>query len=127
VSDPDFEETMAPVEEVDKRRIVSYAAVEAMLVYAHRGDVAKMEAMLDQARSHDFVQPNIYTEAAERLLQVYGDTGDVVAACSAMEDVVAAQPDEAVFFQWYGYGTTRMTVDRVCPLDPPVEGESPEL
>lgn len=127
VDNPNFEDTMAPVEEVDKRRIVSYAAAEAMLVYAHRGDTAQMEAMLEQARRYDFVEPTIYTQAAERLLQVYRETGDVVEACSAMEDVVAQRPDEAVFFQWYGYGTTRLTLDGVCPLDTPSEGESPLL
>jgi hypothetical protein len=127
VNRPDFEDSMAPVEEVDKRRIVSYAAVEAMLVHAQRGDGAMMEAVLEQARSHDHVEPNVYTEAAERLMGVYGETGDVVEACAAMEEVVAQRPDEAVFFQWYGYNTARMTVDQVCPLDAPVEGESPQL
>ncbi len=127
VNDPDFEGSMAPVEEVDKRRIVSYAAVEAMLVHAHRGDVAAMEVLLDHVWAHDFMAPNVYTEAAERLLEVYSETGDALAACSAVEELVAAQAEEAVFFQWYGYNTTRMTVNDVCPLDPPREGESPEL
>jgi hypothetical protein len=127
VSNPNFEDTMAPVEEVDKRRIISYAAVEAMLVYAHRGDVAAMEGVLERARGYDFVQPNVYTEAADELLRVYGETENVVEACSAAEEVVAERPDEAIFFQWYGYGTARMTVDHVCPLDTPTEGESPQL
>jgi hypothetical protein len=127
LNNPNFEETMAPVEDVDKRRIISYAAVEAMLVHAHRGDVAQMEAVLDQVRSYDFMEPNVYTEAAERLLEAYGETGDVVEACAAMESVLAQRPDEAVFFQWYGYNTARITVDQVCPLDAPTEGESPQL
>ncbi len=127
VHDPDFEDAMVPVEEVDKRRIISYAAVEAMLVHAHRGDVAQMEAVLNEVQGIDFVEPNVYTEAAERLLDVYRDTGDVVEACAAMEDVVAQQPDQAVFFQWYGYNTARVTVDQICPLDPPTAGDSPQL
>ncbi|MFO7743068.1 MAG: hypothetical protein R6X31_12215 [Anaerolineae bacterium] len=127
VNNPDFEDSMVPVEEVDQRRIISYAAVEAMLVYAHRGDVAQMEAVLNQIRGYDFLEPNVYTEAAGRLLDVYRDTGDVVEACAAMEDLVAQQPDEAVFFQWYGYNTARITVDQICPLDPPAEGDSPQL
>ena len=127
VSDPDFDELMAPIEEVDKRRIVSYAAVQAMLVHAQRDDVAAMEAVLDQALSHGFVEPNIYTEAAERLLDVYRETADPVQACSAMQDVVAERPDEAVFFQRYGYNTERITVDQICPLTPPTEDESPQL
>jgi hypothetical protein len=127
VSNPSFEEILAPVEEVDKQRMVSYAAIEAMLVHAQRGDVAQMEATLDQVRHHDFMEPNVYTEAAERLLEVYSETGDAVEACSAMEDLVAQQPEEAIFFQWYGYGTERITVDQVCPLDAPEEGEQPQL
>jgi hypothetical protein len=127
VNNPDFEDSMVPVEEVDRRRITSYAAVEAMLVYAHRGDVAGMETVLDQTLEYNFVEPNVYIDAAERLLEVYRDTEDVFEACAAMEDVVAQQPDQAVFFQFYGYNTTRITVDQVCPLDPPSEGDSPQL
>lgn len=127
VEEPNFEDSMAPVEEVDKRRIVSYAAVEAMLVHAQRGDVEAMEALLEQVQGHAFMAPNVYAEAAETLLDVYRETEDALEACAAMEDVVAARVEEAVFFQWYGYNTTRMTVDEVCPLDAPREGESPEL
>lgn len=127
VEDPDFSEPMVPLEEVGKERIVSYAAVEAMLVHAKRGDVGAMEAVLAQARAHDFVVPNIYIEAAQRLIGVYEETGDVVASCAAMEDVVAERPEEAVFFEWYGYNTARMTVDQVCPFDDPQDGESPDL
>jgi len=127
VQDPDFSDSMVPIEEVGKERIVSYTAVEAMLVHAQRGDVEAMEAVLAQARAHDFVVPNIYTEAAQRLIGVYEETGDVVAACAAMEDVVAERPDEAVFFEWYGYNTARITVDQICPLDEPQDGESPDL
>ncbi|MFW6136211.1 MAG: tetratricopeptide repeat protein [Chloroflexota bacterium] len=127
VRNPDFEDAMVPVEEVDRRRIVSYVAVEAMLVHAHRGDVAQMEAVLNHVQGVDFVEPNVYTEAAEHLLDVYREAGDVVEACAAMEDVVAQRPDQAVFFQWYGYNTARITVDQICPLDPPTEGEAPQL
>lgn len=127
VEEPSFEEPMGPVEEVDQRRIISFAAVEAMLVHALRDDVDGMEAVLSRAREHAVVMDNIYTDAAERLIEVYRETGDAVQACSAMEDVVAADPDEAVFFQWYGYGTERMTLDDVCPLDAPSEGTSLEI
>jgi hypothetical protein len=86
-----------------------------------------MEAVLDQALEYDFAEPNVYTDAAERLLEVYRDTGDAVEACAAMEGVIARQPDQAVFFQFYGYNTTRITVDQACPLNPPTEGDSPQL
>jgi len=86
-----------------------------------------MEGILAEARTHDFMKSNVYTEAAQRLIGVYQETGDVLTACSAMEDVVAVRPDKAVFFAWYGYNTARMTVDQVCPLDAPSEGDSPDL
>ena len=127
VEDPDFADSMAPVEEVDKRRIISYGAVEAMLVHAHRGDAAQMEAVLERVRGYDFMAPNLYTEAAERLIEAYSESGDAVAACAAMEELVARRPDEALFFQWYGYNTARITVDQICPLDAPPAGESPQL
>lgn len=127
VEDPNFEGSMVPVEDVDKKRILSYAAVQVMLVHAHRDDVDAMERVLDRALRHDFVQPNIYTEAAERLLDAYTDTGDVTEACAAMQDIVAARPDEAVFFQWYGYNTQRITVEEICPLTAPTEDDAPEL
>ncbi len=127
VNDPDFDEPMAPVEEVDKQRIVSYAGVEVMLVHAQQGDVEAMEGVLEQLRRHDFMAPNIYLEAADTLLAVYRETGDPLAACSALEDYVDARAEEAAFFQWYGYNTTRMTVDEVCPLNAPRDGESPQL
>ncbi len=127
VNDPDFTDSMVPVEEVNKENIISYAAVEAMLVHAHRADVAQMESVLDLVRGHDVAGSNVYTAAAERLLEVYGETGDTVVACQAMEEVVAQRPDEAVFFQWYGYNTTRLTVDQICPLDAPTAGSSTEL
>ena len=127
LAEPDFSDTMYPVEDVDRRRIVSYAAVEAMLVYAHREDVGAMQNVLDQARGYAFYQPNPYSEAAERLLSVYRDTRDIAAACVAMEEVITDQPEEAVFFQEYGYNTERLTADQICPLNQPAEGESPQL
>ena len=127
LDNPDFSDTMFPVEEVDRRRILTYAAVEAMLVQAQRGELQAMEAALDRVRKFAFYQPNPYSEAAERLLAVYRDTGDVEAACTAVEEVITAQAGEAVFFQQYGYNTERLTADQVCPLDQPTEGESPEL
>jgi len=39
VEEPDFSDSMVPLEEVGEDRIVGYAAVEAMLVRAERGDV----------------------------------------------------------------------------------------
>ena len=118
---------MAPVEPLDKARILSYAAVEAMVVHALSGDIAAMEAVLTQVRDIPTVTENVYLDAARTLLTSYRETGDATAACAAMEDVIAGQDDPPVFFQWYGYGTERMTLDEVCPLDAPVAGETPQL
>ena len=124
---PTFEDTMAPVEPLDKARILSYAAAEAMLVHALAGDIEAMEAVLTQVRSIPDVAENVYLEAAEMLMQSYRETEDANSACEAMEDVIAGQTEPPVFFQWYGYGTERMTVDEVCPLDAPVAGDTPQL
>ena len=118
---------MAPVEPLDKARILSYAAAEAMLAQALTGDDTAMESVLDQARDIPEVTDNVYLNAAERLLTVYRETGDAVSACRAMEAVIAEQAEPPVFFQWYGYGTERLTVDDICPLDAPSTGEVPEL
>ena len=127
LDNPDFSDTMFPVEDVDRRRILTYAAVEVMLVQARRDDLPAMEAALDRVRELPFYEPNPYSEAAERLLTVYRGTQDLTAACAAVEEVITAQPGEAVFFQQYGYNTERLTADQVCPLDQPAEAESPQL
>jgi hypothetical protein len=61
------------------------------------------------------------------LLATYRETEDPVQACAAMEDVVAGRTDDAAFFNWYGYGTERLTLDQICPLDAPGDGETPQL
>ncbi|MGC9523404.1 MAG: FG-GAP repeat domain-containing protein, partial [Anaerolineae bacterium] len=124
---PNFTEIPAPVEPVDKARIVSYAGVEVMLVHALRDEPEAMAEVLAEVRAHELVTDTIYLEAAQTLLDVYRETGDAVEACAQMEEVVAADPERGVFFQWYGYGTERMTLDQICPLDPPREGASPDM
>jgi hypothetical protein len=132
VDDADFqseavENAMVPPEETNPARIVGYAVIEAMLVYAQQDDVAAMEDVLARTQIRSWIEPNVYLEAAEQLLSTYQQTEDPVQACAAMEDVVAGRAAEAVFFDWYGYGTERITVDDLCPLDAPDEGESPYL
>ena len=99
-------------------RIAGYATIEAMLVYAHRGDT---EAMTQahaglMARSHS-APDNPYPDAAWHLLEVYRQTGDVLVACQAMETFIVARAEDAEFFDWYGYGTERLPLDRLCLLD----------
>jgi len=127
VGSPDFSDTNYPVEDVDRRRIISYAAVEAMLVHAREGNLAAMEDIFNQAKGYAFFAPNAYSEAADRLLEVYRNTEDVMAACVAVEDLIAQQTQKAAFFQQYGYNTERLMVDQICPMNTPAEGESPQL
>jgi hypothetical protein len=98
-----------------------------MLAHALSGDLEAMEAVLARVRTMPEVTENVYLAAAQELLDVYQATGDAVSACAAMEDVIVGQAEPPVFFQWYGYGTERITVDQVCPLDAPAEGEQPQL
>ena len=99
-------------------RIVGYASIEAMLVYAQQGDA---DAMADVhasllARSHT-APDNPYPEAAWQLLEVYKETGDVLAACQSMETFLVERAEAAEFYEWYGYGTERLPQNQLCPLD----------
>jgi len=108
-------------------RIVGYATLEAMFVYAEWGDLEAMREVYVRLRlrSHSALN-DPYPEAAWRTLEVYEATGDPLAACLAAEQFIAERVEEAAFFEWYGYGTERLTVDRVCPLDR-AEEEGPPL
>jgi len=108
-------------------RIVGYATMEAMIVYAQRGDVAAMRQLqVGLISRSDSTPSNPYPDAATAMLEAYKATGDALAACVAAEDFIAAHVDTAAFFTWYGYGTERLTVERICPLDQAVES-GPEL
>ena len=108
-------------------RIVGYATLEAMFVYAQRGDVEAMRQVHASLlmRSHS-APDNPYPGAAWHTLEVYEATGDALAACLAAEEFVTARLEDASFFEWYGYGTERLTADRICPLDRAAE-EGPPL
>jgi hypothetical protein len=118
---------MVPPEEVKRGHIAGYAAVVNALAHLSMGEVEAAEAALARARALPYVEANVYLDAAEAMMASYDETGDLVTACSAMEGVVAERPDDATFFGWYGYGTERMTVDELCPLDEPAEGGSPQV
>ncbi len=108
-------------------RIVGYATLEAMFVYAQRGDVEAMRQVYTGLTVRSYSAPNDpYPDAAWRALEVYEATDDPLAACIAAEELIAARAADAVFFEWYGYGTERMTVDRICPLNQTTE-EGPSL
>ena len=122
-----FEDEMGFMDGWAHARITTYAAGEALIVYALQGDLPAMEELLFEVQLRSDLTPNVYSEAIRRVVDVYKETGDAPAACRALEAVAARQPDEAVFFQEYGYGTERMTLDQLCPLDAPPAQSEPEL
>jgi hypothetical protein len=73
------------LEPIDEARIVSYAGIEAMLVYAQQGDLAKMASILHEITARYTVAENPYLEAAERLFESYQETGDLLLACLQMD------------------------------------------
>ncbi|MBN2391604.1 MAG: hypothetical protein JXR84_12840 [Anaerolineae bacterium] len=108
-------------------RIVGYATLEAMFVYAQQGSVEAMRQAHAGLLSRSASAPNDpYPDAAWQVLQTYEATGDPLAACLAAEDFIAARAEDAAFFEWYGYGMERLTLDRICPLDHATE-EGPQL
>ena len=99
-------------------RIVGYATLEAMFVYAQQDDVEAMRQVHTNLIARSYNAPNDpYPGAGWYALEVYESTGDALAACLAAENFIAAHAEDAAFFEWYGYGTERLTVDRICPLD----------
>ena len=98
-------------------RIQSYAAIEAMLVYALRGEPQPMEALWRTVESNWAGADSVYVVAARDLWHTYQATRDVGAACAAAKQVVRTDLEHAPFFQYYGYAMERLTLDRFCPLD----------
>jgi hypothetical protein len=108
-------------------RIVGYATMEAMFVYAQRGDAAAMRQLHAGLLARSISAPdNPYPAAAGEALETYEATGDPLAACRAAEAFIAARVHDAAFFEWYGYGTQRLTADQICPLERAAE-EGPQL
>jgi len=108
-------------------RIVGYATLEAMFIYAQQGDVEAMRQVHAGLMLRSQSAPNNpYPDAVWRVQEVYEATGDPLAACIAAEEFIVARAEDAAFFEWYGYGTERLTLDRICPLDRAAE-EGPQL
>ncbi len=107
-------------EEGTRARLISYASIEAMLVHALNDEAQLMEDVYFWLMTRSFAAPNDpYPQAAWVLLETYQQTGDALQACQAMEDYVTDHVEDAVFFEWYGYNTERLTLDQICPLDAP--------
>lgn len=98
-------------------RIKSYAAIEAMLVYALRREPQPMEALWRAVESNFASANNVYAVAAREMWRTYQTTGDASAACVAAKLAVRADLEHASFFQYYGYAMERLTLDRFCPLN----------
>ena len=98
-------------------RIISYAAIEAMLVHALRHEPGAMEALLHEVETKYNRLDNPYVEAARRLVLTYQETQDPVIACEAMERAVRERLSQARFFRSYGYNMEQLPLKHICPLD----------
>ena len=96
-------------------RVASYAAAEAMLVHALRGDAPAMQALLTQTEARYARADNPFLPAARALWQTYDATGDAMAACRALERSIRLRGDPAllVFNHW----AAQQKFDPICPLD----------
>lgn len=102
---------------VAERRIVSYAAIQGMLVYGLRHEPNAMRDLLREVESRYSRPDNPYAQAARDLWETFGRTGDVVAACMAVTQSARVNFEQAQFFQFYGYNTERLRLNQICPLN----------
>jgi len=113
-------------------RIVSYAAIEAMLVHALRHEPGAMEELLREVETKYDRLDNPYVEAGRRLWETYQATQDPLAACEAVERTVRERRDQAEFFRWYGYNPStgsgqrmeRLPLEHACPIDEGLQQEA---
>jgi hypothetical protein len=99
----------------ERARIVSYAAIQVMLVHALHGEVGAMAILLREIESKYDQWDNPYVEAARRLWRVYLDTQDPVLACQAVERTAREHQSQARFLRWDAAET--VLVQDICPLD----------
>jgi hypothetical protein len=95
-------------------RIAAFAAIEAMLVHALRGEPEQVAALAEEVAAQYDGADNAYVEAAQRLRETYERTGDPVAACGEMARVVRERLNAAQFYGLYGYNQERLRVDNLC-------------
>lgn len=67
----------------------TYAAIQVMLVYALWGEQSNLQAVLDQIEQRCGASGDRFVGAARLFSLAYRQTGDVLAACQAMERFVA--------------------------------------
>lgn len=122
------EETPDDVTPEGMSRMISYATIEGLLVYAKRDNLPAMETLYNDLKSRPLAEPdNVYIDAAATLVETYRQTNDALAACLAAEATVAERAANAMFFEWYGYNTERINVGHICPLDDIVAPGGAEL
>lgn len=117
MADPDRGDALSTVPRADaaiyQARLVSYAAAEAMLVHLLRGDSADARALLERLRSGFDRADNPFLPAAQVLWDSYQTSGDVAAACAAMEEAIRLHGDALLL----PYASERLEVQDVCPLE----------
>jgi hypothetical protein len=113
VSNPNMAAGSAFSEE-ERARIVSYAAIEAMLVHAMRQESGAIEALLYEIEEKYSYSLNPYIEAAQQLWTVYRGTQDPRLACEAMALHVRERWNQAQFLQQPAIET--LSLKHVCPL-----------
>lgn len=100
-------------EERLEARLATYAAAEAMLVHALRGDGQAMQTLLAQAETRYDRADNPFLPAARILWQTFDATGDALVACQAMERALRLRGDTLLV----PYASEQLKIDQLCPLD----------
>jgi hypothetical protein len=96
-------------------RLRSYAAIEAMLIYAQHGEIGAMKALLNLIDERYQIPGNPYADAAHVLWDVYQTTEDPLIACKAMARAVRNRWPEARF-QALLTEAEALTPQQICPL-----------
>jgi hypothetical protein len=104
----------ATFSEEERARIVSYAAIEAMLIHAMRQESGAIEALLYEIEEKYSYSLNPYIEAARQLWTVYRGTQDPHLACEAMALHVRERWNQAKLLQQPAIET--LALEQVCPL-----------
>ena len=97
-------------------RIGAYATIQMMLIEALRGETAVMQTLLAEIETNYTRTDNPYLPAAQALWQIYQTSGDALAACQAMANVLRADPEQAALLSWFGYNMEQIAPEDYCPL-----------
>jgi hypothetical protein len=113
VSNPTME-AGATFSEEERARIVSYAAIEAMLIHAMRQESGAIQALLYEIEAKYSYSLNPYIEAARQFWTVYRGTQDPRLACEAMALHVRERWSQAQLLQQPAIEA--LPLKHVCPL-----------